>query len=197
MKILCVADKVTKSLLQPTAEKQLSEDIDCIIGCGDLPPEYLTKLRYHYDIPLFYVLGNHDIRHSESPPTGCAELNSQIVRYCGNSIAGFSGSRWYNGGVHQYFEKQMASRVKKMRFSFWRNRGIDIIVTHAPPRFIHDAEDRCHRGFRVFRWLIDKYQPKLFIHGHIHAHFESDEERITTVGSTKIVNCYGYQVLEI
>ena len=33
---------------------------------------------------------------------------------------------------------------------------MDIIITHAPPRHIHDAEDQCHRGFESFQHLIDR-----------------------------------------
>lgn len=197
MKLLCVADTVTKSLFTKSKRDVLFQDIDCIIGCGDLPPEYLSKLKYHFDIPLFYVLGNHDIRYTTTPPSGCTNIDQKIIRIGGKTVTGFSGSRWYNGGENQYSEKQMTRRIKGMRFSFWRNRGVDIIITHAPPRFIHDAEDRCHRGFRIFHWLIDKYQPKLFVHGHIHAHFEDDSERITTIGSTRVINSYGYQILEL
>jgi Icc-related predicted phosphoesterase len=91
----------------------------------------------------------------------------------------------------------MAGFVRKMRFQLWRHKGVDLVLTHAPPRYIHDAEDRCHRGFRCFRRLIDKYRPRYFIHGHIHALFADDSERITVVNSTSVVNSYGHFVFEI
>jgi Icc-related predicted phosphoesterase len=71
------------------------------------------------------------------------------------------------------------------------------VVTHSPPRYIHDAEDLCHRGFKSFRWLIDKYHPNYFIHGHIHKRFSDPGERVTVVDATKVVNTYGYNILEI
>jgi Icc-related predicted phosphoesterase len=197
MKILCVADAVNETLLPVNGSPPLLEGIDLIFGCGDLPPEYLAALRNSYDVPLYYVLGNHDIRFSGSPPAGCFHINRKLVRFSGFTITGFSGSRWYNGGQHQYMENQMTRFVKRMRYSLWRSKGADIIITHAPPRFIHDAEDPCHRGFRIFRWFIDKYQPTYFLHGHIHAHFEDDSERVTLLNSTSVINCYGYYVLEI
>lgn len=197
MKILCVADTVVQSLLETGSNGATSAGIDIIVGCGDLPPEYLSSLRNFYDAPLIYVLGNHDIRHKTTHPVGCTNIDRKLFRTNGISAVGFSGSRWYNGGYFQYSEKQMSHFVKKMRFTLWRNSGVDIIITHAPPRYIHDAEDLCHRGFRIFRWFIEKYKPRYFLHGHIHAHFETDQERITKVGSTSIINCYGYYVLEI
>jgi Icc-related predicted phosphoesterase len=74
---------------------------------------------------------------------------------------------------------------------------VDIVITHAPPRHIHDAEDRCHRGFKSFRRLIKRYAPRYFIHGHMHADFADPSDRITEWQGTQIINTYGYHVLEI
>lgn len=197
MKILCVADVVIKELLDSSEGSPAVDDIDLILGCGDLPPEYLSSLRHKYDVPLYYILGNHDIRFDTQPPVGCLHIDRKIVTAGKIKIAGFSGSRWYNGNSNQYTEKQMGRHIGKMRFSLWRNGGVDLVVTHAPPRFIHDAEDPCHKGFRAFRKFIDKYQPSYFVHGHIHALFNNDSERLTSLNTTSIINSYGYYVLEI
>jgi Icc-related predicted phosphoesterase len=197
MRILSVADTVVKDLLEPVGGAPAINGIELLLSCGDLPPEYLTALRHRYNVPLLYVLGNHDIRYSTSPPVGCSHIDRRIVHVGSTKIIGFSGSRWYNGNINQYTEEQMAGFIKRLRFALWRGKGVDLVVTHAPPRFIHDAEDLCHRGFRSFNRFIDKYQPRHFLHGHIHAHFTSHEERITRVNSTSVINCYGYHVLEI
>jgi Icc-related predicted phosphoesterase len=197
MKILTVSDTVTKDLLEPVGGGPAITGIDLILACGDLPPEYLSALKHRYDTPLLYVLGNHDLRYGESPPTGCSYIHRRIVTIEGIKITGFSGSRWYNGNINQYTEKQMARFIRKMRFSLWRHRGVDLVISHAPPRFIHDAEDPCHRGFRVFRDFIEKYQPGYFIHGHIHTLFANDSARLTRVRSTSVINSFGYHVLEI
>jgi Icc-related predicted phosphoesterase len=197
MKILSVSDTVVKKLLEPVGGEPFIEGIDLILSCGDLPPEYLSSLRGRYNVPLFYVLGNHDLRYKESPPTGCLHIDRQIIEIGTIKIAGFSGSRWYNGNINQYTEKQMGGFIKKMRFSLWRHKGVDLVISHAPPRFINDAEDPCHRGFKVFHPFIDKYRPRHFIHGHIHAFFENDSKRITHVNETSVINTYGYHVLEI
>ncbi len=197
MKILSVADVVTESLLDKVGGAPALEGIDVILGCGDLPPEYLTSLRQQYNVSLFYVLGNHDIRYKSQPPSGCFHIDRKIVSIGPLKITGFSGSRWYNGNINQYTEKQMVRHVNKMRFSLWRNGGVDLVVTHAPPRYIHDAEDPCHKGFRVFRRFIDKYSPSYFIHGHIHTLFADESERLTRINTTTVLNSYGYHVLEI
>jgi Icc-related predicted phosphoesterase len=197
MKILSVSDVVTKDLLEPVDGGPAIPGVELILACGDLPPEYLSALRHRYNTPLLYVLGNHDLRFAESPPVGCVHIDRRIMKIGGLKITGFSGSRWYNGNINQYTEKQMAGFIRKMCFSLWRNKGIDLVISHAPPRFIHDGEDPCHRGFRSFRDFIDKYQPLYFIHGHIHTLFENDSDRLTRVKSTSVINSYGYHVLEI
>jgi len=197
MKILSVSDTVVKKLLEPLEGKPFIKDVDLILSCGDLPPEYLSSLKELYNTPLYYVLGNHDIRYKESPPAGCVHIDGRIMEIGAIKITGFSGSRWYNGNINQYTEKQMGRFIKKMRFSLWRQKGIDLVISHAPPRFINDAEDPCHRGFRVFRPFIDKYKPRHFIHGHIHSLFENDSKRVTQVNETSVINTYGYHVLEI
>lgn len=197
MKILTVADTVSNELLEPVRGGPLYTDIDLVISCGDLPPEYLSSLKHRYDVPLMYVLGNHDLRYGSSPPAGCRYIDRQMVTFNDKRIVGFSGSRWYNGGMNQYTEKEMGSFIGKMRFTLWRNGAPDIVVTHAAPRHVKDAEDRCHKGFKSFHKIINKYNPSHFFHGHIHKLFEDDAERTTVVNTTQVINSYGFYILEI
>lgn len=196
MKILSVSDAVAPILDQHIPTGPFS-DVDLILSCGDLPPEYLSRLVNALNAPLYYIHGNHDIRYEEKPPEGGYDLHSKLVKIRGINILGLEGSYWYNDGPYQYKEGQMRSIIRRLRPTLWWRGGVDVVVTHAPPRHIHDAEDLCHRGFECFRWLIDKYQPPYFIHGHIHRNFFDPAERITVVNSTKVVNTYGYFFLEI
>jgi Icc-related predicted phosphoesterase len=197
MRILSVSDYVVPTLFDNFEVGQFPK-IDLILSCGDLPPEYLSKLNNLFNAPLYYVRGNHDIRYDSKPLDGCIDLNARIVQYQGIKLLGLEGSRWYNGGPHQYTEKEMWKTIRRLRPRFWwQNKGLEIIITHAPPRYIHDAEDLCHRGFKSFRWLIDRYSPNYFIHGHIHAEFNDPAERITIINKTKVVNTYGYYLFEV
>ena len=195
MRILAVADRVEPRLHDDWGHTQFA-GIDLILACGDLPPEYPTFLRATFQTPLAYVRGNHDIRHRSTPPQGCVDLHRRIEVFGGFRVAGLEGSRWYNGGPVQYTELQMRWLVRKLRWSLWRAEGVDCILAHAPPRHIHDAEDPCHRGFRAFHTLIDRYQPAYFIHGHIHAHFNTAQDRITRVGRTQVINAYGHYLFD-
>jgi Icc-related predicted phosphoesterase len=196
MRILTVSDYV-EPFLYESFEPDRFQAIDLILSCGDLPPEYLSFLVHTFKVPLYYVRGNHDIRYDTKPPEGCTDLHSRMIEFQGLKFLGLEGSRWYNGGPNQYTEKQMRKIIQQLRPGLWWRKGVDIIFTHAPPRQIHDAEDLCHRGFRSFNQLIDRYAPAYFIHGHIHASFNSQDERITLVNQTRVVNSYGHFVFEI
>jgi Icc-related predicted phosphoesterase len=196
MKILTVSDVAKPELLRPSDSDPLA-DVDLILSCGDLPPEYLSRLVNRFKAPLYYIRGNHDIRYDDKPPEGCRDLHGMLVKNRGLNILGLEGSRWYNGGPYQYEERQMRAIIGRLRPTLWWRGGVDVVITHAPPRYIHDAEDLCHKGFECFRRLIEKYQPSYFIHGHIHREFSDPAERITVVDTTRVVNTYGYYLLEI
>lgn len=195
MKILAVSDFVSPNLYKDFKPGNF-QDIDIIFSCGDLPPEYLTFLAVKIKAPLYYIKGNHDIRYDSKPPEGCIYADSRYFEYKGLRIIGFDGSRWYNGGANQFTEPQMRKKIRKMALKLWWNKGVDIVLTHAPPRYINDEEDLCHRGFKSFVPLIEKYSPHCFIHGHIHRDFTDESQRITIINKTKVINTCGYYIFE-
>ncbi|RJP81104.1 MAG: metallophosphoesterase [Desulfobacteraceae bacterium] len=196
IRLLSVSD-VVRPLQEIKGDEKSLQEIDLILSCGDLPPEYLTSLAVSFGAPLFYVCGNHDIRFMEKKPQGCMDIHGRLVKTKGIRILGLEGSIWYNGGPYQYKEMQMRSIIRRLRFTLWMKKGVDIVISHAPPKGIHDQPDPCHLGFASFRRLIDKYQPRYFIHGHIHRDFQDFSDRITTVKRTRVVNTYGFCFLDI
>lgn len=195
MKILAVADYPI--LFQNNQIKTEGfTQVDLILSCGDLPLEYLSALSSAFDAPLYFVKGNHDIRVDAVTPDGCKDIHAKLVQFKGINILGLEGCRWYNGGPHQYKEEQMRRIVSRLKGELRRRGGIDIIITHAAPRYIHDGEDQCHQGFKCFRSLIRKYKPLYFLHGHIHDNFPDPSGRITRMQNTSIVNCCGYYYIE-
>ena len=195
MRVLCISDTVAPELDDPASSESFGQ-FDFIISCGDLPPEYLSRLSHRFNTPLYYVKGNHDIRYNHAPPMGCVNAHGRIIHHNSVKILGLEGSRWYNGGPYQYTEPQMRAILRGLRIRLWLNKGVDIIISHSPPRYIHDREDQCHKGFEIFNKTIKRYGPRYFLHGHIHASFKKDAERISTVGGTKIINCYSYYIFE-
>jgi Icc-related predicted phosphoesterase len=195
MRILTVSDRV-EPVLYDRFDPERFEGLNLILACGDLPPEYLSFISGKFNVPLYFVRGNHDLRYGAMPPHGCTHLENTLIQFQGKNILGLEGSRWYNGGLHQYTESEMRRKIWRLRPLIWWKGGVDIIITHAPPRHIHDAEDLCHRGFKSFRWLINTYAPSYFIHGHIHANITDPSQRMTLVNQTQVINTFGYNLLD-
>lgn len=116
-------------------------------------------------------------------------------------LAGISGCMDYNHGLCQYTEFEMSMRLllfapklfwNKLRYGTF----LDIFLTHASPRHIHDKEDPCHRGFVCFANFIKKYKPAFMVHGHIHL-YDQNEERVGIYGDTTVVNAYSHHVIEL
>lgn len=196
IKILTVSDVVEPDLADRFSHPAGPRP-DLILACGDLPPEYLTSLTARLRAPLCYVRGNHDIRYTETPPQACLDIHRRLVHFRGLRLLGLGGSRWYNGGPNQYHEKEMLRMVRCLRLRLWWRTRLDIVVTHAPPRYVGDAEDPCHRGFASFHRLIANYAPRFFVHGHIHAIFNDPSERVSIVKQTRVINSYGHFFFEI
>lgn len=195
MKILLLSDKECPALWDYYQPGRL-DGIDLILSCGDLNPSYLSFLVTMGRAPLLYVHGNHDGRYAKDPPEGCDCIEDKLVTVKGLRILGLGGSPLYSGGPHQYSERQMARRIRKLRFQLWRAGGVDIVVTHSPAFGCGDDSDRAHRGFQCLLNLIDKYQPRYFIHGHVHMTYRRGP-RILQRGSTTIINAYERHMIDL
>lgn len=189
MKILAIADEESKYLWD-FYEKSKLEGIDLIISCGDLNPHYLSFLTTFSTAPVLYVHGNHDGKYERIPPEGCIDIEDKIYVHEGIRILGLGGSMLYTGGVHQYTEKDMKKRVRKLWFQLLRHRGFDILVTHAPAYQLNDARDLPHQGFKVFLELMEKYKPRFFLHGHVHMSYNRNQKRYDKYLDTHVINAY-------
>ncbi len=195
MKILLVADEPCKALWDYYDGERL-KGLDLILSAGDLPPQYLSFLVTFSNCPLLYVHGNHDGVYAQKHPDGCINIDGKIFNFNGVRIFGLGGSMLYNDGPHQYTERQMANRVRKSTFSLIRNRGFDILLTHAPIRGINDQEDLPHRGFKVFDNLLERYKPKYMVHGHVHMNYSYNIPRTLQHRQTTVINAYERYMLD-
>jgi uncharacterized protein len=195
VKVLLVSDEESPYIwdfFQPEKFK----DIELIISCGDLKASYLSFLVTMIKAPLFYVPGNHDTKYMVNPPEGCEDIDGKLVKFKNLRILGLGGSHKYSHAAYQYTEKEMKKRVFKLKPRLWMNKGIDILVTHAPAFGIGDDNDPCHLGFKCFNEIMDKYSPKYFFHGHVHLNYGM-KPRYNEYKSTKVVNAFQYHIIEI
>lgn len=196
IKILVLADHESK-LLYDFYEPERLKDIDLIISCGDLRADYLSFFVTLCNVPLLYVRGNHDTKYDVKPPEGCTCIEDDIYIYKGIRIMGLGGSMEYiPRSRNQYSEQKMRQRVQRLKFKLWWNKGFDILVAHAPAYNINDLEDLPHRGFEIFRTLMEKYEPKFFFHGHVHSNYSRSFKRKDKFGKTTIINAYEYAIVE-
>ena len=194
MYFLVVADHIDP-LLYDYYRPERFPSIDLILACGDLDQWYLSYLMSTFNAPLYYVRGNHDKSFHRDPPDGGEDIHGRIVSYKGVRIMGFEGSQICTREAVQYAEREMYWKYQMMRFRLWRLGGVDIVITHAPPKGIHDMQNITHTGFSIFNTIIEQQQPKYFFHGHTHLNYGRNQERVTQVGDTYVINAYGFYVL--
>lgn len=195
MKILLIADEESRSLWDYW-DKSKTDGIDLILSCGDLNAEYLTFLATMANVDVLYVHGNHDGNYLQKSPEGCICVDDKIINYNGIRIFGLGGSMKYGNGHFQFTEKEMQRRIGKRRLSLLKNKGFDILLTHAPAGNINDMDDLTHKGFECFNKLIRKYNPKFFIHGHVHRNY-GNFRRTQIIGETTVVNAFEKYIIEI
>lgn len=196
MKILALSDEECPALWDYYVPGRLKE-YDLILSCGDLNPKYLSFIVTMARAPVMYVHGNHDTSYERIPPEGCDCIEDQLVVYKGLRILGLGGCLRYRPGAHQYSEKEMRKRIKKLRWKLRRHKGVDIVVTHAPPKGVGDGEDLVHQGFEALLELIDQYHPQYLIHGHMHLRYSKDRTRVRDYNGTQVINACERYVLEI
>lgn len=189
MKILTLADVESKGLWDYLDKDYLS-GIDLILAAGDLKPDYLEYLSVYSQADILHVYGNHDRTHGKRSPEGCVCVEDMIYNYKGVRVLGLGGSIRYKPGPDQYTEREMAWRIRKLRWQLIKNGGFDILLTHSPARGLGDAEDPTHVGFQCLRKLLDEYHPKYMVHGHVHMNYGANRDRVNYYGETTIINAY-------
>jgi len=215
LKILCISDIVDPLVYSPQIKERFT-DVDLILSAGDLPMDYLDYIISSLNKPLYFVFGNHqteELKHyrnlwntpfveynNEYLGCGAVHLGSRVKKTDKKLIiAGFGGCMQYNNGINQFSDFQMFIEIIKIipRLLWNRiihGRFIDLLLTHAPPKGIHDRKDRCHCGFKTFLWFMQTFKPLYLVHGHVHLYDLSDI-RCTKWKNTTVVNAYSHYVL--
>lgn len=199
LRILAVSDEPDPSLDSPVTRERLGK-IDFILGAGDLQPEYLSFVGDAFHAPLRYVRGNHDVgsawAHTERVLLPEPMRDGEVVDEAGIRLLGFSGSPRYNERIMQISALGMWLRVIRSWGVAARARPV-IVVTHAPPRDVNDDQDRAHRGFTAFRWLAERLDPPLWLHGHTALVRRGIDDRTARHGGTLFYNCTGATLVEL
>ena len=205
-KVLVVSDQVVERIYALSADGHF-QDVDLILGCGDLPYTYLEYLITVLCVPLYYVPGNHDPEYnthrSLSYVEGGLNLDMKTTNANGLLLAGLGGSiRYRPDGVNQYTQGQAFFRAYRLLLNLLVNqvrfrRKLDILISHSPPFKVHDDDSNAHQGLKALNFLVRTVQPRYLFHGHTHFFRHNLEECVTQVGQTTIMNIFPYKVIEI
>jgi calcineurin-like phosphoesterase family protein len=209
-RILAIADEVDEAMYTGKLERLRP---DLVVSAGDLPFDYLEYIVSRLNVPLVYVLGNHDPELRSPDPTwaplgaerplpgpqGCESADGRVVVAAGLRIAGLGGSMRYKPGPNQHTDAEMRWRALSLEVRIKLNpsrraRHVDVLLAHSPP-LGWGQDDLAHRGFAAFVRLVKDLEPKLFIHGHVHPYGRNKPERL--LGTTQIVNAVPSRMLEI
>ncbi|MGL1891523.1 MAG: metallophosphoesterase [Spirochaetaceae bacterium] len=217
MKILCIADHVDPRVYS-NAIKERFKDVDVVLSAGDLPMDYLGFIVSCLNKPLYFVFGNHNLKHigqfnkkyqsnlltqaQESKTFGSIYVGFDVKRNRKHDliVMGLGGCKKYNKADNQHTEFEMyfnmIKLLPKLLFNkIFYGRYLDILLTHAAPRGIHDKEDPCHVGFESFKWFMRKFSPRYLLHGHIHL-YNANEKKVTDYFNTRVINVYDHYVLD-
>jgi hypothetical protein len=215
VRVLAMSDEVDEAI---AADPGPVRGADLIVACGDLPLAYLGSLMNALDVPLVFVPGNHDpdlsgYRSSRAGltlragmparppwPDGAMNADGRVVDAAGLRMAGLGGCLRYRDGPNQYTDRQQARRALALRTAArWRRqrdgRGVDVLLTHAPPRGVGDGDDPPHRGFTALHRLTAALRPAALLHGHVHPY--GAQLRPGRLGHTMVCNVTGWHLLDI
>jgi hypothetical protein len=210
--VLAVSDEVDDVLCADVRSVRAAR---LIVACGDLPFDYLGYLMNALDVPLVFVPGNHDpdlsgYRRSRAGltlragmparapwPDGAINADGAIVEIAGLRFAGLGGCRRYSEGPNQYSDRQLARRAHALRRrARWHpGGGVDVLLTHAPPRGVGDGADPAHQGFSALTGLVRALQPTALLHGHVLSVDAATPDR--RLGRTAVRNVIGRHLLDI
>jgi hypothetical protein len=133
-------------------------------------------------------------------PDGAVNADGRIVDAAGLRVAGLGGCRRYSGGPNQYTDRQQAARALRLRArARWRalrdGRGVDVVITHAPPFGVGDGDDPPHRGFTALHGLVGALHPTALLHGHVHPY--GAPVRPHQLRGAVVCNVTGWHLLDI
>lgn len=196
IRVLAVSDQLDPALIDKRNRLGLGP-IDFIVGCGDLSREDLGFIADAVDAPIVYVRGNHDTDAPWSRSVCCPEATkSTAVRLlCGLPLAGLTWPG--HGGPHAVRSEPKAwGQVLGLATRRLGRSGPMIVFSHVPPFGAGDMPDgEYHRGFRGYRWLLERLQPPLWLHGHTPLADVIDWR--SRCGNTTVVNVTGAVVVEL
>ena len=198
IRLLAASDEPDPTLDHAVNREELGH-IDAIIGCGDLEPDYLGFLGDAFHAPITYVRGNHDRggAWARPQPVPVPTTSGRLVDVTGITVVPLE---WPGLDQEHAQRDELRAWLDVLRAEaglFRRGRATPILViSHAPPGGIGDAvTDPYHLGYAGYRWLLERRQPPLWLHGHTNP--ASVKDWRDSFGSSVVANVTGSTLVEL
>jgi|1186.fasta_scaffold451979_1 hypothetical protein len=197
IRILAISDDPDHTLDDQRNREPLGQ-VDVVVGCGDLSPDWLAFVADAFLAPLLFVRGNHDDRGPWPDPPGVPAPADGIDRRSipGLPILALSWPRFTRDGA-RHDEQSAWRQVARLGVNALRSpRPPLLVVSHVPPRDAGDTPtDPYHRGYAAYRFLADRVRPPLWLHGH--TNLAAQASWLDRCGPTTLVNATGSVLVEL
>ncbi len=198
LRILAASDEQDPALDHASNRDALGR-VDLVVGCGDLSPEYLSFLGDAFPCQLVYVRGNHDhggpwpaLERLPEASSGVDDRTLPGVRLL--ALPWPAPRRLETRRDEREAWREVMSALGGRLL--WPGSAPWLVISHAPPRGLGDTpDDPYHVGFGAYRTVLDRLQPRLWLHGHTTR--ASAPDPLVTHGRTTLVNVTGSVLVEL
>jgi hypothetical protein len=198
LRILAVSDELQADLWAGIDRDRFGP-LDLLVGCGDLPPAYLSYLEGTLRIPFVYAIGNHDLdtawRDQASRLLPERPRGVQLVRIADFDVVVLDWPGTDKRRDRSQDRTAWREAIGLRLTTFLQRRSPLIVASHVAPHDAGDSRDLYHEGFAGYRWLAEQLRPALWLHGHTTP--ASQPERVTHIGPTTCVNVTGAWVIDL
>lgn len=149
-----------------------------------------------FSIPVKSIIGNHDnfinLEHDIFQKLNVTYLKNGTVLEIGNLVVATLGGiyspvkfYWNSNQLKEYnrrfyTEEEMNSLISEVEKL---NKPVDILITHeAAAGILPEMKSKADEGKQVLTDLINKLQPKYYIHGHHHRSYEGQLNNTKIIG---------------
>jgi len=205
VRLLLLSDQVHPHIHSPRFPQNLPP-FDLVLAAGDLPGEYLEYVASKVAVLVLFVPGNHGEEWvweegRKKRPGGVVNLHGRLYRHRGLLFYGIGGVPRYREGEGQLAEAELYRMALKplllLPRRFLRGRGVDVLLTHAPPPGPTAGEDFAHRGSGAFLLFHRLFRPRLHVHGHTPLVGANPQRRYQTPLGVEVVHAQGYALWDL